>query len=1066
MTQPITEEARGWNSRLVQWFLHNTQLATLLFLALIIGGTASLLSLKTEGFPSPDINMAIISSSYRGASSTQVEEKITKPLEQAAMSVKGVKDVTSQARDGYGSLQVTFEAGVNFASSYSDLKSKVQSVELPKDADKVDVMTPNVGGNESYYAVTGDESPATLRAQGEVVRQAVEAVPGVKSFKLLSNVQDQVVISWKAADLIKHGVTALQIQQVLGANNLSLPAGSLSLNSNSVAVVTTGTLSNVASVRNTQIKPGLTIGDVAEVAQKVASNDLFQKIGFKESNATNALMSTRSALIYQLTFKNGSDLLGTDKEVNAALDEVRTSQKLGQTSVIAVYDVAADTQTQVDEIVGGAIGSKIGNGPAANLGYLLGGIWLVILAMLVFVSWRAALISALSIPFSLFFTFIALKLTGTTLNTLTLFSMILVLGLVVDPAIVVLEAIQHQLDQGKRGMTAVMTAVNTIGNGVFMAALSSIIVFVPFGVVSGVFGQIIRYIPITVIPALIASYFVPLLFLTYLSRRYLKPTVTIHSDNEEESLWKASRWFIRSNRYILKRVWLQVSIVILAIVFPLGLTGYLFAKKDVVPVQFSSSDDSPSFMVSVEYPSNLTSTEKGAIIAKVPAVLESEKGIEKFFVYNQSAGSVTFFGTMMPKENRSEKSKAIIGRVDTALNSFNQPDKKIFFSASATSVGPSGDSYPVSVNIYGDDLETLKKAAIRTGDLLRENASQYHITRVEDSFTGRSNPQITIALDSAKTQEAGLSSATVSQLAASLISDSTATKYEETIDGAVRTVDVILSNAEKPASLEAISTTVVGINSTGSPVHLRDIATIRQVDGFTGIQRLNGSRYVTVKAEVEDATKDAAAPQQAIKNFWTKDRLTEYGLRSDALQDKGSGNEFIDSFRDLFIALAVAILLTYVVFVIFFRSFFQPFIILFAIPLSFLGVFPALAAIGGEFGFLEILGIITLVGIVENVGIFLIDLANRKQEEGLTAREAISLATGIRLRPIFLTKITALGGLLPLMITSPFWRSLAIVVVTGILTSGVLSLFTTPILYSWSADFGAWRSRRRKHTDI
>jgi len=177
--------------------------------------------------------------------------------------------------------------------------------------------------------------------------------------------------------------------------------------------------------------------------------------------------------------------------------------------------------------------------------------------------------------------------------------------------------------------------------------------------------------------------------------------------------------------------------------------------------------------------------------------------------------------------------------------------------------------------------------------------------------------------------------------------------------------------------------------------------------------------------------------------------LKAANLSSSALEDRGSGNEFIKSFKDLFIACGIAILMTFVVLVLFFRSFMQPLIILFAIPLGLLGIFPALSLEGGQFGFLEILGLITLIGIVENVGIFLIDLANQRVAKGMSPKDAIALASGIRFRPVFLTKITALGGLLPLMLLSPFWRSLTLVVVTGIITSGVLSLFTTPILYVW-----------------
>jgi HAE1 family hydrophobic/amphiphilic exporter-1 len=322
------------------------------------------------------------------------------------------------------------------------------------------------------------------------------------------------------------------------------------------------------------------------------------------------------------------------------------------------------------------------------------------------------------------------------------------------------------------------------------------------------------------------------------------------------------------------------------------------------------------------------------------------------------------------------------------------------------------------------------------------------VTRVEDGFTGRNNAQVEVILNREKLNSLGLPAVVVAQTLAGVIGETEVTKFEREIDGSVRTVEVLLTNGSKPADRAAVADTVL-LTTPQGVVKVSDVATVQEVNGFSGIDRLNGSRFVTVKAKVVDELKDAAAPQKAVKDFWTKDKLAEFNLREDALESRGSGDEFIKSFQDLFIALGIALLLLYVSLVIFLKSFSQPFIILFAVPLTFLGVFPALTLVGGQFGFLEILGIITLSGIVVNVGIFLLDLANQKRAEGMDYKQAIAEASGIRFRPIVLTKLTTLGGLLPLILFAPFWQSLATVVTAGVLVSGFLSLFTTPILYSW-----------------
>lgn len=1056
-SQPVSPS--GWNSKLVHFFLQNSRLAILLFISLVAGGIFSFALLHSEGFPSPAINVAVITDVYQGASSAEVERQIVKPLEASLGTIRGIENITSNSRDSFANLQVTFTPGTDFNSAIAELRTKVSSTELPKDAERPEVIIPEIGGNHSYYALVNPDDPAKLRLYGELARQKVEAISGVKEFKLLSTLQDQVEVRWHKEDLQKHGLTLLQVTQALSANNVSLPAGTVDADDYQKTVVTHGTVSSIDEIKNivvgqdAQTHQPVTLQDIAEVVATIKTDDLYQRVGYRENSSPS--LKAQNALIYQLGFKSDADLLKTDKKVQSALNDLRPTLDTYDVKIVSLLDTAESIRQQVDDILGGAIGSPLGNGPLAKAGYLLGGIWLVILAMLVFVSWRAGLISALAIPLSFFFTFLALKIFGTTLNTLTLFSMVLVLGLVVDPAIVVLEAIQREMDLGHRGKDAVIAAINTIGSGVFMAALTSIIVFVPFGVVSGIFGQIIKYIPITVIPALLASYFVPLLFLTFLGQRFLRPSKKAVAGDEEANLWAASRWFIRANRYILHRRWLRSLVFwFLAIIIPFGVIGTLFSTNKIHPVQFSEPNDNEEVAITIEYQPTLVKSEKQDLVTKVEPVLLRQPEIDNYFVSTQGTGSTQLFVTLVPLSERSKLSSEVIDRLNEQIQVFDEPENGIYFKAESLGVGPPQPAFPVSVNIYGDDLDILKNAAIKTGDILRENPS---VTRVEDGFTHAQNPQIEVTINLEKIKKYPLSSIQVAQTLASLLGKSKVTKYTQSIAGVDRTVEVILVNNDKINTIADVERSVIAANGT-TPILVKDVADVSEVQGFSGINHLNGQRYVTVQAQVKDALKDAAPVQKTIKDFWTADRLSEYSLREDALENKGSGDEFAKSFQNLFIALGVSILLTYIVFVVYFASFSQPLIILFSIPLGLMGVFLALSMIGGQFGFLEILGVITLVGIVENVGIFLIDLANHRRLNGENEIDAISAATGIRLRPIFLTKLTALGGLFPLILISPFWRSLGLVVVAGILTSGILSLFVTPVLYCWFI----WISERLK----
>lgn len=1055
--------AIDWNAKLVDWFIHNTQLVAIVFLALVVGGAFSFMSLRREGFPSPDINVAVIQATYRGASSEEVERSLVKPLESAALATKGVDEVRSTSYPNFGVVQVAFEAGYDSKAGISELRNKIQNATLPKNADKPEVTVPSIGGNTSYYALVGADQKE-LRKAGEVFRREMESVSGVKEVRLSNEPKDKVEVKWRAADLAANGSDPMKLQQALLAANVTIPAGTVQTGNRMASVVTQGSFATPQDVQNTVIgvsggvppRP-VKVRDVAEVRAVSEGSFAYANIGYKDEDALGPI-SVGPGLLYFVDFKPTADVIASDREIRDVLDRMQREGSLKPAKLVTIYSVGDMVNEQIQEIREGAVGGPLGDGPLSSLGWILGGIQLVILAMLLFVSWRAALISAAAIPLSLLFTFLALKVEGVTLNTLTLFSMILVLGLIVDPAIVVLEAIQREMDLGRRGSQAVIAALNTIGAGVFMAVFTSIIVFVPFAVVSGIFGEIIRYIPLTVLPALLASYFVPLLFLTYLARRFLKPSKVTKDDEEVANLWKASQWFIRANRYILRRKWLQACVVVAAVAIPLGVTGYLFSSGKVVPVQFSEQDDVEQLVVTVSYPQNLPKSVKNVLVTATEPYLTATPEILSYVPIDSGDSQTQLFITLVDKETRERTSTEIVDELKGIFGNLSNSQELVFYSVVAQGIGLPQSDFPVAVNIYGDSLDALKKAAVASGDVLRK---QERVTRVEDGFTNVSNPQFEVIVNRDKASAAGLAPAQVAQTVAGLLGENTVTRFDQDIDGAVRGTDVVLVNSTLPNTKADVEDMVIGAGSKGV-VRVKDVATVQQGEGFTGIQHLNGSRYVTVKAQVEDALKDAAAPQKAVKDYWTGERLAEYGLRSDALQDKGSANEFVESFKDLFIALGISILLTYFVFVLFFRSFIQPFIILFAIPLSFVGAFPALAAIGGQFGFLEILGIIVLVSIVENVGIFLIDLANRKQLEGDTPEEAVAVASGVRFRAIFLTKITALGGLLPLIIISPLWRPLAVVVTAGIITSGVLSLFTTPVLYVWINHANEWLAKRRK----
>jgi HAE1 family hydrophobic/amphiphilic exporter-1 len=1047
----------NWVSRFTGFFLARRKISVVLFLFLVLGGITALLGLRREGFPQVPVKVVVISTVYKGASAGEVEQSVTNPIESAIKDLKEIKSAASTSAESRSSVIITLDEKSDLDASVQDITSKISGVELPKEAEKPDITIPTTGGSTWILGLTGNLTPEQLLAQGRLVEREVTQIKGIKQVKLLSKFDDKVIITFDPAKLASSRVDVSKIASTLQSDNLNFPAGQdLTVDSSRATALVAGRYSgpdDLAAVSLPTVSGGsVRLGDVATVERTIDQDGGLNRIGTLE----NGLPVSRTGISYGIDIRADADVLTVNTQLTKTLKRLQSDGTLSKDlRIVRLYDDADATLRQIDEIKAGAIGEKWdGIGLWGYVGYLVGGIWLLILAMFMFVNFRTAVIAGIAIPLSFLFTLIALYLAGITLNTLTLFSMILVLGLVVDPAIVVLESIQRYKDMGRTGSEGLLAAVSSIGYGLVLATLCSIIVFTPFGIVSGVFGQIIKFIPITVIPALIASFFVPIVFLAPIASRFIKarqlPSGTPH--DEEHVLWKSSLWFKRANLYILSRVWLQIIIMLVAVTVPLATTAYLFASGQVKSAQFSKPHDTIAALVNVSYPASFTDAQVADLATQTEKVLGQYPEIQNYYYFDKTPTGFTVYLNLIPIKDRSTIADDLVAKIKSGLP--KDPSRQVYSTSSTLDVGPPEQEFPVQIQIYDADLAKLKTFALAVAGHTRHIDG---VARVSDGYTDGSTKSVQINLNKQAAADHGLNTATVGGQLAGLLGEQKLSKLalgETQLDMVAR-----YQGSDKYSSVDALKAAV--IQTPTGPVQLSDIADFT-TDGDAGsIQHQDGQRFATVRAQLGSGA-DAFKIQKDVSD-WAKGKLGQYHMRSDALESKGEGDDIAKSFTNLFEALGLAILMIYLVLALFFGSFLKPIIITFALPLSFIGVFPTLAILHNEFGFLEILGLITLAGIVVNVGIFVIDYANHKVAEGVPVKEAIAQATAVRFRPIFLTKVVATGSLLPLALLSPFWRGLTSVIIAGILTSGVLSLFTTPILYTWFDKLSrlpAWVKRR------
>lgn len=1028
----------GWNWRIVNYFLSNPQVTLLLFIMLVVMGIGSFLSLRVEGFPSVKVPVAIVTTIVPGAGPETVQNTVTGPLEDAFKDLEGVKEVTSSSQANFSTVVVNFEESIDLNIAVQDARTKAASVDLPEGVQDPNVFVPDVSGAPFYISVSGGTDLISLRNDSSNLKTKLLDIKGVKSFTEISGIEEQIFI-----DLPPQYQLPQVIDQIKAAN-IGFPLGEAVVDGKRVQVVgksSIATLEDVRAIRinlpqvGPQAPSQVALSDIAQVYLGVEYGDKVHRVGYLDED--NNQFKIQPAVVYELRLEKDADLLSINKEVEKVVHDTQSANP--KIDYAIVFNQAEQSQRQVDEIIEGAVGGQWGDGAIGYVGILFGGIWLLVIGMLFFLDWRTALISALAIPLSFLSTFIVLNLAGINMNTLVLFSFVLVLGLIVDPAIVVLESIRRYVDIGYKGKAAVLRSIEVIGFGLFIAVLTSMIVFIPFGVVSGTFGEIIKYIPWTVFPALTASYFVPLIFLTWLGAKFIKPVPgsELRDEDDVHTLWRLARWFIKANRYILKHRLVQILVVVLGLVIPIGVTVALFASDQVRQVQFAQPDDSEFLSLSIPRPTNQTYRDLLIQSTEVENILKNYTGEIKTFFYQSIDGSgdqstMSVFIELRLLEDRDRKSPEIAKSI--------QNDLRAKFGEKATagelSAGPPSGAFPVTLKIFESDSAKLASASEKIAAELR---SYPEIDFVVTDYQTQSK-ELVVKVDPVKAAANNISGPAVYGQIAGLLGKTTLYRLDGT--------DVVLRVPQdsKPTTKEALlSSLVFGGNG---PVPLNQVAVVEESNVPSSVRSLNGERYASVSAAVKDA-RDAINIQRKISD-WAKNNTNTLGVNDRAFEERAGVNEFEKSFQELFLAIFLAILVSYVVFVLFFKSFVQPFIILFAIPLILIGVFPALAFFaGGQFGFLEIIGILMVIGIAENVGIFLIDYANRKIKEGMDKKEAIAIASGIRLRAIILTKVTALAGLLPLAVFSPFWRGLAVVVIFGILSSGILSLFTTPVLYNW-----------------
>ncbi|HYG62537.1 MAG TPA: efflux RND transporter permease subunit [Thermoanaerobaculia bacterium] len=1028
-------------------------------LALVIFGLFALFQLEVDEFPDLTNPLVVVAVPYPGASPSQVEREVVDPMEEAFSALSGIDQITSTSLDGFGQITVQFVFSKSPDQASQDVRDAIDGIrnDLPPEMEEPILrrFDPADIPIVSLVLTSQTMSPPelTLIADPGITRK-LRGINGVAQVTVVGGVEREISVDVRPADLAAAGVSVAQVVQAVQGQNLAAPVGRVEGKLTEEAIRLRGRLETpeqfeqlVVTSRNGQL---IRLGQVADVRD-----------GTSEQRSL-ALYNGRPAVAIDITKSKGASTTTVADSVVTALTGIEKTLPQGVKLEVVRNsgERVRDSVTNVEEaLIEGAI--------------------LTILVVFLFLnSWRSTVITGLALPVSVLSSFIAVWAFGFTLNTMSLLGLSLAIGILIDDAIVVRENIVRHIEMGKDHKRAAHEGTNEIALAVAATTFSIVAVFVPVAFMEGVAGQWFKPFALTIACAVLVSLFVSFSLDPMLSAYWPDPQIEAHERKNPiaRALDWFNQWFDRqADRYkgivawALDHRWTMVAIAAIAFFGAIGLQ-IAFGGGGFIP-----EGDYSEINLALETPpgSNL---EYSAIKAQeISAVARAHPEVAYTYTSIGSAdgsGGVdegSIYIRLTPKAEREVSQQELARQIRQEVRRIGG------VTAYLSEGGPGGPGRQIQLQLRGQDMAALEKAAQM---MQAEIAKVPGATDIGLSNRGQ-KPELEIQLNRGLAGTLGL---TVGQVAQSLRPAFAGIDAGDWVDPAGETRDVTVrlaaSARQNLTDIEQLPLVVAGappVSGTGgavgmSPpitVPLGQLATVRRSVGPAQIEHLDRDKVITVGANVEGQSLSEVS--QAI-NSRVKGLRLPPGV---ALSQGGEVESQNEVFTKVFAALALAVLLMYLILVVQFGSFLDPLAILLSLPLSLVGVVLILILTGDTLNIMSLIGVILLMGIVAKNAILLIDFAKWNHEKGMPLREALIEAGRVRLRPIIMTTMALIAGMIPVALGvgegADFRAPLGRAVIGGTITSTFLTLLVIPTVYEIMVE---WREklrgliRRRRRVDV
>ena len=1000
--------------------------ATMLAVSLVALGAYSYRELSVDLFPDVEIPVLTVQTVYSGSSPETVEREVTKRIEEALNTISGVRHIQSTSTEGMSMVIAEFHLGTSIHTAQQDAQAKINAVsaEFPQDMEEPIIQRIDFNAMP-ILSVAVESKQADIRQLSaiaeKVVKKRLETTPGVGKVTLVGLARREIPVYVDSEKLRALGLTYAGVAGALRRENIDLPAGKLEQGAHEPLVRVAGKFRSVDEFRNLIV--------AAQGGRPIYLPEIARISDGVEERRSAAMVNDASALAIEIVKQSGANTIEVADGLYKAIDTLNAGLP-AHIRLRPVVDTSVFIRESVEDV---------------RTTLLIGAFLTVLIVFFFLNSWRSTVITGLALPVSIISTFIIMNALDFTLNVLTLMGLSLAIGLLIDDAIVVRENIVRHMHMGADHYTAAREATSEIGMAVMATTFTIVAVFVPVAFMGGIIGRFFYQFGITVGFAVLVSLYVSFTIDPMMSSRWYDPA----ADPRVRRAWLARRLQWLNDQldrlrnvlgaalgWSLRHRWAVMALGTAAVVSSFSVFGRLGSA-------FMPEADEGQFRVSFKATPSVSLARSEAIARELAGEIRREPAVAYTYATIGGAGKPINEGSIFVKlKDRAERPHqlALMADMRTRMAKFRGLRTSVTLADDST-----GETKPIQVSIRGADLARLNAVGRDVVEQMRRTQGASDVDTSED----QPRPEVRVAVDRRAAGDLGLDLGVVATTVRGLVAGEVVSKFEDA-DGDSYDVRLRVDAHERTRADDLLSLDLPG-RAGAALIPLVQVARIESGTAPSKIRRFDLVREVRVSASPQGRSLGEVVGG-------IQERLGGIALPAGyTVTFTGDFEIMMESFWYAISALTLAVILIYAILASQFRSFLQPFAIMLSLPLSLIGVAGLLYASGDTLNMMSVIGIILLMGLVTKNAILLVDFTNVQRRQGVSRHDAIIEAAKVRLRPILMTTLAMIFGMLPLAFEwgagAEFRAPMARAVIGGLITSTLLTLLVVPVMYTFLDDF-------------